>query len=140
MNAPLNIDHIIAQQTSANSDDLHWSEEREEWLDSMRYILQAYGPERAQEVLLELQRLLERRYAAPQPVLNTPYRNTIPVAEQPPYPGDIDLEQRIEDIIRWNAMAMVLRGNDNYPGLGGHIATYGSAATLYEVAFNHFFT
>ena len=116
-----------------------WVDERQEWLESMAYILDEYGPERARELLSELHSYLERRYVAPPPTLNTPYRNSIPVSEQPEYPGDIDLEQRIENIIRWNAMAMVLRANDANPGLGGHIATYASAATLLEVGFNHFF-
>jgi pyruvate dehydrogenase E1 component len=71
--------------------------------------------------------------------LNTPYRNTIPPEKQPAYPGDIDLEKRIENIIRWNAMAMVLRANDAGTGVGGHIATYASAATMMEVGLNHVF-
>ena len=116
-----------------------WSEERQEWLESMAYILDEYGPERARTLLGELHAYLERRYVAPPPTLNTPYRNSVPVTEQPAYPGNIDLEQRIENIIRWNAMAMVLRANDANPGLGGHIATYASAATMLEVGFNHFF-
>jgi len=70
--------------------------------------------------------------------LNTPYRNTIHVSEQPNYPGDIQLEQRIENIVRWNAMAMVLQAYDNGSGVGGHIATYASAATFMEVMLNHF--
>jgi pyruvate dehydrogenase E1 component len=71
--------------------------------------------------------------------LNTPYRNTIPLAQQPAYPGDIELEERIENIIRWNAMALVLRGYDSGTGVGGHIGTYASAATMIEVGLNHFF-
>jgi pyruvate dehydrogenase E1 component len=72
-------------------------------------------------------------------LLNTPYVNTIPVAEEPPYPGDRELERRIKSLIRWNAMAMVVNANREHSGLGGHISTYASAATLYEVGFNHFF-
>lgn len=71
--------------------------------------------------------------------VNTPYINTIPVASQPPYPGDRGLERRIKSIIRWNAMAMVVRANRAEAGIGGHISTFASAATLYEVGFNHFF-
>jgi len=115
-----------------------WSEERAEWIDSMAYVLEQYGPGAAQQLLGDLHQFLVQRRAAPVPVLNTPYRNTISVDEQPPYPGDIDLEERIEALIRWNAFAMVLRANDEEPGLGGHIATYSSTATLFEVAFNHF--
>jgi pyruvate dehydrogenase E1 component len=73
------------------------------------------------------------------PSLNTPYINTIPVEEQPPYPGDLDIERRIRNIIRWNAMAMVVHANKYYPGIGGHISTFASVATLFEVGFNHFF-
>ena len=69
----------------------------------------------------------------------TPYINTIPVELQPEYPGDREIERRIKSIIRWNAMAMVVRANKLSSGIGGHISTFASAATLYEVAFNHFF-
>jgi pyruvate dehydrogenase E1 component len=71
--------------------------------------------------------------------LNTPYVNTIPVEEEVPYPGDRQLERRIKSLIRWNAMAMVHRQNKKDPGIGGHISTYSSVATLFEVGFNHFF-
>ncbi len=73
------------------------------------------------------------------PSLTTPYINTIPVEEQPPYPGDLEIERRIRNIIRWNAMAMVVHANKAYPGIGGHISTFASVATLFEVGFNHFF-
>ena len=69
----------------------------------------------------------------------TPYVNSIPIEKQPPYPGDLNIERRIKSIIRWNAMAMVVEANQNNHGIGGHISTYASAATLYEVGFNHFF-
>jgi pyruvate dehydrogenase E1 component len=71
--------------------------------------------------------------------LNTPYINTIPVEQQPEYPGDREIERRIKSIIRWNAMAMVVNANRKSNGLGGHISSYASIATLYEVGFNHFF-
>ena len=71
--------------------------------------------------------------------LNTPYVNTIPPGAEPPYPGDRDLERKIKSYIRWNAMAMVVNANRDHHGIGGHISTYASAATLYEVAFNHCF-
>ncbi|MCH2357816.1 MAG: pyruvate dehydrogenase (acetyl-transferring), homodimeric type, partial [Pseudomonadales bacterium] len=80
-----------------------------------------------------------QRITYPAASVNTPYLNTIHVSEQPPYPGDREIEQRLENILRWNAMAMVLRGQDAGTGVGGHIATYASAATLIEVGFNHFF-
>src|SRR5881392_4493941 len=71
--------------------------------------------------------------------VSTPYVNTIPVEQQPPFPGDWQTEVRIKSYIRWNAMAMVVNANRKHSGLGGHISTYASCATLYEVAFNHFF-
>ena len=71
--------------------------------------------------------------------VTTPYINTIPANEQLPYPGRREIEDRIKSIIRWNAMAMVVRANKEESGIGGHISTYASAATLYEVGFNHFF-
>jgi pyruvate dehydrogenase E1 component len=77
--------------------------------------------------------------ATPTNTLNTPYVNTIPAEDEPPYPGDRDLERRIKSLVRWNAMAMVVNANRTRHGIGGHISTYASAATLYEVGFNHFF-
>src|SRR5207244_6826569 len=73
------------------------------------------------------------------PVLNTPYKNSIALADQAQFPGNLELEQRISSIVRWNALAMVVRANRAYPELGGHIASYASAADLFEVGFNHFF-
>src|SRR5205814_3267794 len=70
---------------------------------------------------------------------NTPYVNTIAAEEQPPFPGDREIERRIKSINRWNAMAMVVRANKESSGIGGHISTFASAATLYEIGFNHFF-
>ena len=75
----------------------------------------------------------------PVALLNTPYVNTIPVEAQPPYPGDLDLEHRILNIMRWNAMAMVMHANKRHDGIGGHISTYASVAALFEVGFHHFF-
>ena len=71
--------------------------------------------------------------------VNTPYLNSIPFSQQAEYPGDLELEQRLENILRWNAMVMVLKGQDAGTRVGGHIAIYASAATLMEVGFNHFF-
>jgi pyruvate dehydrogenase E1 component len=75
----------------------------------------------------------------PLPVPTTPYVNTIPLHEQPKFPGDRRIERRIKSLVRWNAMAMVVRANRAEDGIGGHISTYASAATLYEIGFNHFF-
>ncbi len=85
-----------------------------------------------------VEQVCEAGVEAPKPI-NTPYVNTIPVAEQPPYPGDWQLERRIKSLVRWNAMAMVVNANRERSGIGGHISTYASCATLYEVGFNHFF-
>ena len=113
--------------------------ESEEWRRSLREVLHRRGPERVNELLRELQ-VEAQKGAAPLPVTSrTPYVNTIPVERQPPYPGNADIEQRIKSFVRWNAMAMVVDANNRVEGIGGHISTYASAATLYEVGFNHFF-
>ncbi|MDD5707297.1 MAG: pyruvate dehydrogenase (acetyl-transferring), homodimeric type, partial [Kiritimatiellae bacterium] len=113
--------------------------ERREWLESLDYVIAQGEPRRVRGLLDALH---ERARAAgivlPQR-LHTPYVNTIPADRQPPYPGDRVLEHRIKSIIRWNAMAMVVRANRAEAGIGGHISTYASVATLYEVGFNHFF-
>ncbi|MFT5117573.1 MAG: pyruvate dehydrogenase E1 component [Kiritimatiellia bacterium] len=114
--------------------------EKQEWLESMASILAQEGELRAKDILRSIQDyLLGAGINLEEATLNTPYRNTIGLNSQPPYPGDIDLETKIENIIRWNAMAMVLQGYDSGTGVGGHIATYASAATMLEVGFNHFF-
>jgi len=112
--------------------------ETQEWLESIDSVLQAHGPERAHFLL---ERLIDhtRRAGAYLPFrANTAYLNTISVAKEKPYPGDRALERRIEAYIRWNAMAMVVNANRISSEYGGHIATYASSATLYEVGFNHF--
>lgn len=83
-------------------------------------------------------RLAEKDISLPE-FVSTPYLNTIPAGEEPDYPGDEAIEQRIEEFVRWNAMAMVVKANEASPGIGGHISTFASNATLYEVGFNHFF-
>ncbi|NIB42491.1 pyruvate dehydrogenase (acetyl-transferring), homodimeric type [Pseudomaricurvus alkylphenolicus] len=114
--------------------------ETREWLDSLAYVLRHQGGERAKGLLRSLQDyLLSRDVAIDDATLNTPYINTIDVVSEPRYPGDLALEKRIENIIRWNAMAMVLQAQDRGTGVGGHIATYASAATLLEVGFHHVF-
>jgi pyruvate dehydrogenase E1 component len=113
--------------------------ETREWLESLEYVLQAEGPERVRELLHELDTYAHEAGVDLPFTANTPYINTIPKAKQSQYPGGREIERRIKSIIRWNAMAMVVRANNNEPGIGGHISTFASAATLYEVAFNHFF-
>ncbi|MEE4185630.1 MAG: pyruvate dehydrogenase (acetyl-transferring), homodimeric type [Gammaproteobacteria bacterium] len=114
--------------------------ELSEWLESMESLLRAEGPDRAKAVFRALRDYLsDVNVVVDDATLNTPYRNTIPLDQQTAYPGDIALESRIEDIIRWNAMALVLQGYDSGTGVGGHIGTYASAATMIEVGLNHFF-
>jgi pyruvate dehydrogenase E1 component len=113
--------------------------ETREWLDGLAAIVEAEGPERATFILRKLlDRARALRVPMP-PVLNTPYCNSIPLAEQPQYPGNLEIESRIIALVRWNALAMVVRANALAPELGGHIATYASIADLFEVGFNHFF-
>ncbi len=115
------------------------SHETSEWLASLDYVLKSKGPERAKFLLEQLlDKAAEDGVLLP-PQTSTPYINTIPPKDQPAYPGNRELERRIKSIIRWNAMAMVTRGNKRSDGIGGHISTFASSATLYEVAFNHFF-
>ena len=113
--------------------------ELNDWFESMDDILHRYGPDRLQELLVQLQERAYRRGVTMPFTANTPYINTIPRDKQPVYPGDLEIERRIKSIIRWNAFAMVVRANKHYDGVGGHISTFASSATLYEVGFNHFF-
>lgn len=116
------------------------AEDKVEWLESMTYIHQRFGNDGVRDMMNLLQDdVRSRNIPVNEATLNTPYINTIPVSEQPQYPGDIALEKRIENINRWNAMAMVLQAQDAGTGVGGHIATYASAATMMEVGFNYFF-
>ncbi|MBN8279795.1 MAG: pyruvate dehydrogenase (acetyl-transferring), homodimeric type [Gammaproteobacteria bacterium] len=122
------------------SDLTRSDEELREWLESMESVLRAEGPERAKALFRAVRDyLIDAHVIVEDATLNTPYRNTIPLEQQPAYPGNVELEQRIENINRWNAMAMVLRGYDSGTGVGGHIGTYASGATMLEVGLNHFF-
>ncbi|MCC7479748.1 pyruvate dehydrogenase (acetyl-transferring), homodimeric type [bacterium] len=114
-------------------------QETREWLDSIEAVLEREGPERVKFLLGILQQRAQLPGTGIPFSANTPYYNTIPVEDEPEYPGDRQMERRIRNLVRWNAMAMVVRGNRTEPGIGGHISTYQSAAVLYEVAFNHFF-
>ena len=118
--------------------ELHRIETRE-WIESLDYVLASAGPARVTELLDLLEQHAHRHGVLTPFSSTTPYVNTIPVREQPPYPGDLALEKRIRAVVRWNAMAMVVRANKLSDGIGGHISTYASAATLYEVGFHHFF-
>jgi len=113
--------------------------ETAEWQDAIAYVVETAGPERAAFLLDRVKEAAFNRGVQFVSSATTPYVNTIPVDHEPAYPGDRALERKIKSLIRWNAMAMVVRANRESSGIGGHISTYASAATLYEVAFNHFF-
>lgn len=113
--------------------------ETQEWIEALAAVAANSGGERAQFLLRQLEDVARRNgvFLAGQPYSS--YRNTIPVAQQGNYPGDLEMEERITSIIRWNALAMVVRANKAYGDLGGHIASYASAAEIFETGFNHFF-
>ncbi|MEP1330959.1 alpha-ketoglutarate dehydrogenase [Pseudophaeobacter sp.] len=113
--------------------------ETAEWIEALEALAAAQGPERAQFILGQVQDRARRLGVTTSGLPYSAYRNTIPLAQQPAYPGDAALEERITAIIRWNALAMVVRANKAYGELGGHIASYASAAEIFEVGFNHFF-
>ena len=113
--------------------------ELKEWLASLDYVLTSGTPEKVQYLLQQLQIRAQESGVTLPFTYNTPYINTISKEKQPSYPGNRDIERRIKSIIRWNAMAMVVKANKLTDGVGGHISTFASSATLYEVGFNHFF-
>ncbi|MBD1401052.1 pyruvate dehydrogenase (acetyl-transferring), homodimeric type [Pelovirga terrestris] len=112
--------------------------ENQEWRESLDYVLKEQGAERVQQILRQLQIRAQEQGVSIPFTANTPYINTIPRAQQPVLPGNREIERRVKSIVRWNAMAMVVRANRESAGIGGHISTYASAATLWEVGFNHF--
>ena len=114
-------------------------QETQEWIESINNALEEHGFERTQFLLEKLVKYAQSKGARLPFNTNTPFLNTILPIDEPKYPGDRKTERRIKSIIRWNAMAMVVRANTETPGIGGHISTYASSATLYEVAYNHFF-
>ncbi len=114
-------------------------EETAEWRDAFLALVATQGPERARHLLQEIVGVARAQRVGWQPDLNTPYVNTVAVQEQGVFPGDLAIEERLGSIIRWNALAMVVRANQAYGELGGHIASYASAADLFESGFNHFF-
>jgi len=115
--------------------------ETREWVDSLDYVLShGGGPVRAGRLLQQLALHAKRAAGVNLPFsATTPYQNTIAAQQQAPFPGSQEMERRIKSLVRWNALAMVVRANKIQEGIGGHISTFASAATLYEVAFNHFF-
>ncbi|TCG08130.1 pyruvate dehydrogenase (acetyl-transferring), homodimeric type [Paraburkholderia steynii] len=113
--------------------------ETSEWLDALEGVVQHVGPERARFLIEQLCKQASQKGIYPNDTSATPYRNSVAVEEQAPYPGDLKIEERLSAALRWNALAMVVRANRAYGELGGHIASYASAADLFEVGFNHFF-
>ena len=120
-------------------EEIDREQEVAEWLDAFDEVLDQDGANRGCDLLTALMNRARESGVKIPVQLNTPYVNTIPVEQEVPYPGDRHLERRIKSLIRWNAMAMVHRQNKKDPGIGGHISTYSSLATLLEVGFNHFF-
>ncbi len=127
-----------AQLTPAEREDLQ-RVEMQEWLESLDYVLASGGAERVTHILERLEQHAQRHGVVVPFSSTTPYTNTIEASQQPAYPGDLEMEKRLRALMRWNAMAMVARANKESDGIGGHISTYASAATLYEVGFQHFF-
>jgi pyruvate dehydrogenase E1 component len=132
--------HLLMQAASPTDPD---PQETAEWREAFEALALTQGPARAREMLHELSRVARKQRIGWQPELATPYVNTIGVDEQPVFPGDLAMEERLASLMRWNALAMVVRANQAETGgsaeLGGHIASYASAADLFETGFNHFF-
>jgi pyruvate dehydrogenase E1 component len=114
-------------------------QETQEWVESLESVVAHEGDARARYVLARVVEASRRLGVEPTLPLVTDYVNTVPIAEEPEYPGDPEIERRISHILRWNAAVMVHNANHDFSGIGGHISTYASSATLYEVGFNHFF-
>jgi pyruvate dehydrogenase E1 component len=114
-------------------------QETQDWIDALDSIVRSAGADRAQFILYKLLKRARQLHLGVPPLTQTRYINTLSPEQEPPFPGDEAMEHRIRRLVRWNAVAMVLRANNLTPGIGGHLATYASAATLYEVGFNHFF-
>src|SRR4051812_36728467 len=112
--------------------------ETAEWLESLKAVAVVRGPERANFILGHLLDAARRSGLFTPASLTTPYRNTIPPEKEIPFPGNGDVEHRIRSVIRWNAVAIILRANKESSELGGHIASFQSAATLYDIGFSHF--
>ena len=113
--------------------------ETREWIESLDDVIDDQGTERASFLLNELAKHLMDKGAVPSYNLTTPFKNTISPENEAMMPGDLFMERRIRSLIRWNALVTVLRANKNDDELGGHIATFSSAAMLYDIGFNYFF-
>lgn len=135
MTEALELSHILVPQLSSDTDPV----ETAEWMDSLSAVVQSAGQLRGLFLLKQLEERAQQLGIVAHVPPYSAYRNTIPVEQQGRYPGDVSLEERITAMIRWNAVAMVMRANRESGELGGHIATYASAAEIFEVGFNHFF-
>ena len=113
--------------------------ETQEWIESLDAVVQAAGPDRARFIVYKLLKRARQLQVGLPSLTQTRYINTISPEQEPYFPGDEEMELRIRRMIRWNALAMVLRANTRFEGIGGHLSTYASAASLYEIGFNHFF-
>ena len=130
----------MSNQNSSQTHDQDIDQlETQEWLDALDSVLEIEGPERAHFLIGQLIEKVRRSGVNLAHSSNTAYVNTIPTHLEQPIPGDIAIEARIRSLIRWNAAAMVVKANRKSTELGGHIASFASAATLYDVGFNHFF-
>ena len=128
------VETAVANGANADIDAV----ETNEWLDALDAVLYHDGPDRARQILTRVVERAQHAGTGPVGSLNTPYVNTIAPEREAQLPGDPALERRLRSIVRWNAIAMVVRANKESSELGGHIATYQSLATQYEVGFNHF--
>ncbi len=142
MNAPTSLHNLLPaatpDSTSVAITDTD-PQETQEWRDAFASLVAQHGAERARFILDEIVRMARGAQVRWQPALATPYQNTIAAHAQPAFPGDLAIEEKLGSLMRWNALAMVARANKAYGELGGHIASYASAADLFEVGFNHFF-
>ncbi|CAN5801361.1 alpha-ketoglutarate dehydrogenase [soil metagenome] len=127
--------HLVALTEAVDPDP----QETIEWREAFAALVDTHGPARARQILDALAESARQQRIGWQPELCTPYINTIAVDAQPAFPGDLAIEERLASLMRWNALAMVVRANHSYGELGGHIASYASAADLFEMGFNHFF-
>lgn len=113
--------------------------ETQEWLDALESVLDKEGEDRAHYLMTRMGELATRSGSQLPYAITTPYRNTIPVTHEARMPGDLFMERRIRSLVRWNALAMVMRTNLKDSDLGGHISSFASSATLYDIGFNYFF-
>src|SRR5438445_5839362 len=130
--------HIPQGRTCMSVLSDHDPVETQEWVDSLRAVVHHQGSERATFLLAKLREEAARSGAEPPLLLTTPYRNTIPPQREEKSPGNRDLEHSIRSVIRWNAVAIILRANKESSELGGHIASFQSSALLYDIGFGHF--